>query len=65
MSQLVETDIADDIDMDMVVEVASLLDDYFPFGLQSPTSAALALGRAGVIYRDAANDDEPYIAATA
>ena len=46
-------------DLAVAVEVEAIMAEYFPNGLQSPTTAAIARGRATVIYRDAANDDLP------
>lgn len=40
-------------------EVSAIICEHFPDGMESPTDAALARGRAKIIFRDAANDDLP------
>lgn len=37
-------------------EVITLLNDYFPQGLQTPTTAAETMGRVKVLNRDPANE---------
>ena len=60
--QLVE---GHEADTSLAREVSSILADYFEDDIPSPTDAAISRGRAKLIVRDAANDDEPLIAATA
>lgn len=45
-------------DLQLVREVEAILTEHFPEGLASPTDAAISRGRAKVIIRDAANDDD-------
>lgn len=47
-------------DLSVEQEVAAILAEHFPNGLDSPTDAAIARGRAKTIIRDAANDDEAW-----
>lgn len=48
-----------DLDLDVYAEVEAIISDCFPVGMSSPTEAASSRGRAKVIIRDAANDDQP------
>lgn len=46
------------LDLSADAEVEAILADHLPGGVQDITAAALARGRAKVILRDAANDDD-------